>query len=76
MGNRNLESIPGLANLRKVYGALLFQNNGANFDYSGLENLLCHGGVYHNDRGQYCPGCPERLLNLAPCTQTCRQTFC
>ena len=67
-GNHNLCSFPGLANVRRVMGYMYFANNcrGRAFDWSGLNDLECHGG-FLADVHDNCPGCPSRLLNLPRC---------
>ena len=73
--NPSLRSFPGLAGMRRVYGWMFFVRNGANFDYSGLDGLECHGGMRgerfshpaYGDTAITCPGCPASLLALGPC---------
>ena len=62
----NLRSFPGFANLRTVGRTVCFNRNNANFDWSGLRNLRCHGGPYRG-AAVCCQGCPAWFLNLPTC---------
>ena len=64
--NPRLASFDGLTALRRIRGEINFSHNAANFDYSGLANLQCHGGLRQGSASN-CPGCPSRLINLPRC---------
>ena len=67
--NPNLQSVPGLRSLRRVLGRMQLHSNAANFNFSDLSGLQCHGGFGDTStyRSRNCPNCPSWLLDKPRC---------
>lgn len=69
--NQYLNSLgSGFPVLTELPGRLYIRNNPALTDFSGLDNLICHGGIYNDDPNTYCQNCPARIINLPKCSET------
>lgn len=66
--NYKLQSLgSGFPVLTQLVGKLFIQSNPYLTDFSGLDNLSCHGGIYLGDPSRYCQNCPDRIINLPRC---------
>ena len=67
-GNAELTTLgTAFGSLRRMYGAILIQNNPRLSDFDALRNLECHNGIYQNDPSTNCENCPNWLINLPGC---------